>query len=123
MVNLEKLIRVIYLNDKNLNRVKIMASSILIEKKVKKILNEWKASRKQIDTILKSDEFAIDRFLLIIEIEQNLHHTFNNPANIVGFMNMVNNNPFFEGRKPLDVIENGDIDVLKAVANRIKLLS
>jgi len=100
-----------------------MASSILIEKKVKKILNEWKTSQKQIDTILKSDEFAMDRFLLIIEIEQNLHHTFNNPANIVGFMNMVNNNPFFEGRKPLDVIENGDIDVLKAVANRIKFLS
>ena len=91
--------------------------------KAQKILVRWHATPIQAKGILLSfQESTLERCLLIIEIDQNLHLAFNNPKNIYGFMNMESHNPYFEGRKPLDMIVNGDIETMKAVADRVKFL-
>jgi hypothetical protein len=88
------------------------------------ILAKWQATESQIEAILTNNKSAIDeRCSYILEINQALHIAFNNPSNIIEFMQMQNNNPFFEGRRPLDIIANGEIETMKEVTNRIKASS
>lgn len=91
--------------------------------KAQEILLRWHATPIQARDILHSFQGStLERCLLIIEIDQSLHLAFNNSKNIYGFMNMENYNPYFEGRKPLDMIANGDIATMKAIADRVKFI-
>ena len=44
---------------------------------------------------------------------------FTNPDNVYGFMKMVNNNPYFNGRTPLSLIATGQFGALYEVAKRV----
>ena len=94
--------------------------------KAKKILAKWQATQEQVEAILPSysdENILVERYSLLIEIDQDICILFNNPENINGFMAMTNNNPYFSGRRPLDIIAEGDIETIKAVSKRIKALS
>ena len=84
--------------------------------KAQKILQNWKASSRQIDSILPlgvNEKELEERGGLILEIDQALKVMFNNPANINGFMRMPNNHQLFDGSEPLDFIEREGIAGLK----------
>jgi hypothetical protein len=88
------------------------------------ILAKWQATESQIEAILTKNKSTIDeRCSYILEINQALHIAFNNSENIYGFMQMQNNNPFFEGRRPLDIIANCKIETMKEATSRIKALT
>jgi hypothetical protein len=93
--------------------------------KAKKILAKWQATQKQVESILPScsdESILVERYSLLIKIDQDICILFNNPENINGFMTMTNNNPYFLGRRPLDIIAGGDIETIKAVSKKIKAL-
>ncbi|MBZ2163335.1 hypothetical protein [Alteromonas stellipolaris] len=91
--------------------------------KAQQILVRWHATPIQAKAILLSfQESTLERCSLIIEIDQSLKLAFNNFKNTNGFMTMENHNPYFEGRKPLDMIASGDIETMKAVADRVKFI-
>lgn len=97
--------------------------SLLVKSKAREVLKNWKVTQEQASTILKAGENINERSLLILDINQTLQNIFSNPRNVLGFMTMVNSNPYFAGRRPLDMIMDGDIDVMEEVANRIKFIS
>jgi hypothetical protein len=62
------------------------------------------------------------RISFILEIHATLRSIFSNPANQYGFMRMRNNNTFFNGRTPLEIIGSGDFKALYETWHRIKSL-
>ena len=62
------------------------------------------------------------RISFILEIHATLRSIFSNPANQYGFMRMRNNNTFFNGRTPLEIIKSGDLNALHETWHRIKSL-
>ena len=84
--------------------------------KAQKILQNWKASSRQIDSILPlgvNEKELEERSGLILQIDQALKIMFNNPDNINGFMTMPNKHQLFDGSEPLDFIEREGIAGLK----------
>mgnify|MGYP003655824109 CR=1 FL=1 len=75
------------------------------------ILKGWKATRSQIQKILGISSYALDRV------------TAGNAANVYGFMRRPNDNDFFNGRAPLDVIAEGRLQDLVETHRRIESLS
>jgi len=63
------------------------------------------------------------RTLLVQDVGLSLSRLFDNPKNIQGFMNMPNDNPYFAGRTPLQVISDGELQTLEKCAERLKALS
>lgn len=61
----------------------------------------------------------LERLSYIARIHQNLKVAFSNPDNIYGFMNMKNNNSYFNGRTPLSIIATGKVDSLGEVFKHI----
>lgn len=86
------------------------------------ILAEWGATPDQIDSILPpdSEDDVDERAYCILSIKRYLRVHFNNPVNQAGFMRMKNNNEFFEGRTPLDIISSGSLTALREVEARIR---
>lgn len=70
----------------------------------------------------KADE-AYHKSLIIFDIHHDLARIFENDANVEGFMNMVNENPYFLGQSPLERISTGTMYDLEECAKRIKALS
>lgn len=66
---------------------------------------------------LNSDQ--LERLSYIANIHQALRIVFSNPDNVYGFMNMQNNNPYFNGRTPLSIIATGNFGALYEVFKRI----
>ncbi|ROZ79956.1 hypothetical protein EF096_19395 [Pseudomonas neustonica] len=62
------------------------------------------------------------RISVILNIHATLRLVFLNPANQHGFMRMRNNNTFFNGRTPLEIIKSGDLNALHETWHRIKSL-
>tara|TARA_R110001592_G_scaffold47952_9_gene151545 strand:- start:530 stop:928 length:399 start_codon:yes stop_codon:yes gene_type:complete len=100
------------------------------------ILDKWEASSKQASKILrvspttifraksKTREVSLDedqmmRVSLILNIHSALKLIFDNPVNVYGFIKMKNNNGFFNGRSPLEVIEQGSMINLYETFKRI----
>lgn len=100
------------------------------------ILQNWGCSDIQMEAILgipkhsfqryRNDSSTIDlsgdqlkRLSYITNIHIALRAVFSNPENVNGFMGMLNNNPFFNGRTPLSLIEDGKINSLSEVFRRI----
>jgi hypothetical protein len=83
------------------------------------ILKSWGATSTQINCILNlgcGDE-TIERACCVLAIDSNIKTHFSNPKNITGFMIFKNNNYYFEGKSPLEVISSGSIADLKEVRN------
>jgi len=79
------------------------------------------AYQKGNDTPLFTNEQQ-DRLSYILNIHHALCSIFSNPDNIKGFMTMKNNNPYFDGKTPLSLIETGDIKTLKEVFMHIDVM-
>lgn len=61
----------------------------------------------------------LERLSCLANIHEALSAVFTNPDNTFGFMRMVNNNPFFNSRTPLSMIENGSLGDLYEVYKHI----
>jgi uncharacterized protein (DUF2384 family) len=100
------------------------------------ILDKWKCSPTQKQSILGIQRSTFHRYLknkdsislsrdqlerlsYIANIHQTLRLVFSNPENTYGFMRMENNNPFFNGRTPLSLIEKGSFGALYEVFKRV----
>ena len=100
------------------------------------ILDKWESSAAQKQAILgiprssfhryqkdpstvslSSDQ--LERLSYIANIHQALRIVFSNPDNVYGFMGMINNNPYFNGRTPLSIISTGSFGSLYEVFKRI----
>ena len=102
------------------------------------ILTKWKTSTEQAGNILRVsrstisrartdkavslDEDQLKRVSLVLNIHSALRMLFDNPANVYGFMQMKNHNEFFNGRSPLEVVQNGDMIALYETFRRIDSL-
>lgn len=71
----------------------------------------------KVEFILDSDQLT--RISYVLNIHATLQTVFSNPENVYGFMKMVNNNPYFEGRTPLEIIKDVDFGALHEVHSRI----
>ncbi len=100
------------------------------------ILEKWKCSAEQKQHILgltrstffkyqsncdsaKLTHDQIERISYVLNIHQTLGMVFSNPENRYGFMKMVNHNPYFNGKTPLELIASGSFGVLYEVFKRI----
>lgn len=61
----------------------------------------------------------VERISYILNIHQALRMVFSNAENIYGYMQMANNNPYFNGKAPLSIIETGAFGALYEVYKRI----
>ncbi len=104
------------------------------------ILDKWNATSEQVQAILRIsratyfkakkaglgainlDSDQLDRISVILNIHAALRIIFDNPDNVYGFMKMVNNNVFFNGRSPLESMSNGSFLALYETFRRIDAL-
>ena len=103
------------------------------------ILEKWGCTQEQAMSILrlpkatfyryaKQPEEArlnddqLERLSYLVNIHAHLRMIFENPENQYGFMSMKNNNPYFNGRSPLEVIATGSFAALYETHKRIDAL-
>lgn len=105
------------------------------------ILEKWSASADQACRILRISrstytrarqrdadwEVALDadqmqRISFVLNIHAALRLVFDNPDNVYGFPSMANNNEFFNGRSPLEIMAQGDMVSLYETFRRIDVL-
>ena len=61
----------------------------------------------------------IERISYILNIHAALRIVFSNPENVYGFMKMPNQNSYFSGRTPLEIIATGQFSSLYEVFKRV----
>jgi hypothetical protein len=71
---------------------------------------------------LKADRDQLTRAAMVVDMHGSIRTVFSNPENVKGFMSMANNNPFFDGRSPMDIIEMGDFIALYETHKRVTAL-
>lgn len=106
------------------------------------ILDKWSASVKQTSLILhispstiahaknkentdwtvNLDVDAMQRISLVLNIHSILRSIFDNPDNVYGFVRMKNDNDFFNGRAPLEMMAQGDLVSLYETFKQINSL-
>ena len=106
------------------------------------ILDKWSASVKQASLILRIsprtiahaknkentdwtvnlDVDVMQRISLVLNIHSALRLIFDNPDNVYGFVGMKNDNEFFNGRAPLDIMAQGDLVSLYETFKQINSL-
>lgn len=69
-----------------------------------------------------SDEQA-EKVFCILRIEELLSVIFSNTENTNRFMELNNSNPFFNGKKPIDILIGGDIEDFRAISQRLDVLA
>ncbi len=101
-----------------------------------KILERWKASPNQVQRVLRISRSTlhrikegsnvsrldcdqIDRISMVLNMHATMRTVFENPANVYGFMGFKNDNEFFNGRSPLDIIAQGNMMALIETYRRI----
>ncbi|MCL1078618.1 DUF2384 domain-containing protein [Parashewanella spongiae] len=104
-----------------------------------KLLSSWDCEEKQIKNILNLDELSFKKFKMspenallnneqllrvsyLLNIHSALRTVFENPDNVVGFMSMKNNNEFFNGHAPIEILETGKLEDFKNVVDQIDRL-
>ena len=106
-----------------------------------RILDRWKASSEQACKILRVsrstytrakqqgadwsislDTDQMQRISFVLNIHGALRLVFDNPENVYGFPAMKNDNDFFNGRTPLDIMAQGDMISLYETFRRIDVL-
>lgn len=103
-----------------------------------RILDKWNASGEQACRILRIsrstytrgrqddaqwsvslDMDQMHRISFVLNIHAALRTVFDNPENVYGFPTMENDNAFFNGRKPLEVMAQGDFISLYETFRRV----
>ncbi|MFJ4257481.1 antitoxin Xre-like helix-turn-helix domain-containing protein [Pseudomonas monteilii] len=102
-----------------------------------RIIAGWQASPTQACKILRISTSTYRRFVqghnvgrrldqdqqqrvaLVIGIHASLREVFENPKNVTGFTSLINDNPFFEGRTPLEVMSQGSIIAIYETSKRV----
>ncbi|WP_330216521.1 hypothetical protein [Pseudomonas sp. AM8] len=105
-----------------------------------KILKKWQASEEQIEAVLKVSESIyksenqdgesatdldinqLQRISMVLNIHAALRTVFENPKNLYAFPSMKNDNTFFKGKTPLEVMSQGSLVDLKGTLNSIESL-
>ncbi|MEH6566630.1 MAG: hypothetical protein V7756_14980 [Halopseudomonas sp.] len=82
--------------------------------------NRKNLTEDQMQSALSKDQLS--HISLILDIHATLRSVFSNPANQYGFMRMRNNNSFFNGRTPMEIIGSGELKDLYETWHRIKSL-
>lgn len=89
-------------------------------------LKRWGADEWLIHKILAPNSFSAEekffRAALVNGMSSDLEQVFSNPRNRQDFMMMNNDNDYFKGRSPLNVISDGSLSSLEECAKRIKFL-
>ncbi|NWB30256.1 antitoxin Xre-like helix-turn-helix domain-containing protein [Pseudomonas gingeri] len=105
------------------------------------VLEKWQASSDQACRILRIsrstytrakqrdpawsvglDADQMQRISFVLNIHGALRVIFDNPENVYGFPAMANDNDFFNGRTPLDIMAQGDMISLYETFRRIDTL-
>lgn len=105
------------------------------------ILEGWQATTEQACNILRIsrstyarartpggawsvnlDTDQLQRISFVLNIHAALRLLFDNPENLYGFASMANQNEFFNGRSPLEVMAQGDMVSLYETFRRIDSL-
>ncbi|WP_449101770.1 antitoxin Xre-like helix-turn-helix domain-containing protein [Pseudomonas veronii] len=103
------------------------------------IMERWKATPKEIENTLRIsrstysrakeqgrsvslDNDQIARISLILNVHGALRTIFDNPENVYGFPRMANDNEFFDGRAPLEIMATGSFINLYETFRRIDVL-
>ena len=73
-------------------------------------------------TVFSLDVDQLQRIGLILSIHASLRTVFTNQSNITSFPSLPNDNSFFDGRSPLDVMTQGDLISLYETYKRIDQL-
>lgn len=113
--------------------------SVVGLKTVLTILDQWGCSAEQVQKILQISRPAyykyrknpqqasltqdqLERLSYLLNIHGSLRTLFENPKNVYGFMSLKNDNPFFNGKSPLEVISTGQFAALYETFKRIDAL-
>lgn len=105
------------------------------------ILEKWQASSEQACRILRIsrctytrakqrdadwsvglDSDQMQQISFVLNIHAVLRLVFDNPENVYGFPTMANDNMFFNGRTPLEIMSQGDMTYLYETFRRIDAL-
>jgi hypothetical protein len=105
------------------------------------ILDKWGATGEQGEAILRVshstyarakrkdglqsinlDRDQLTRVSFVLNMHAALRTLFDNPENLYGFMRMRNDNEFFFGRSPLEVMSSGDMVTVYETFRRIDAL-
>ncbi len=105
------------------------------------VLEKWQASSDQACRILRIsrstytrakqrdpdwsvglDADQMQRISFVLNIHAALRTVFDNPENVYGFPAMANDNEFFNGRAPLEIMSQGDIISLYETFRRVDAL-
>ncbi|WDY60606.1 hypothetical protein PVV54_12870 [Pseudomonas sp. PSKL.D1] len=103
------------------------------------IMEKWNSTSRQIENVLRIsrstyarakdqqrsvslDSDQIARISLVLNIHASLRTIFDNPENVYGFPSMANDNAFFDGRSPLDIMGEGSFIQLYETFRRIDAL-
>lgn len=81
-----------------------------------------RAKRKDGLATISLDRDQLSRVSFVLNMHAALRMVFDNPENLYGFMRMPNNNAFFFGRSPLEVMSTGDIVAVYETFRRIDAL-
>lgn len=100
-----------------------------------RILEKWKATTEQASSVLRVSRSSISRIQqgkgveldcdqlerasIVLNCHASLRLVFDNPENVYGFVGMENHNDFFNGRKPLEIMAQGDLMSLLETYKRI----
>ncbi len=100
-----------------------------------RVLEKWKATTEQASSILRVSRSSISRIQqgkgveldcdqlerasIVLNCHASLRLVFDNPENVYGFMGLENHNEFFNGRKPLEIMAQGDLMSLFETYKRI----
>ena len=81
-----------------------------------------RAKRKDALQSINLDRDQLTRVSFVLNIHAALRTVFDNPDNLYGFMRMPNDNAFFLGRSPLEVMGGGDMVAVYETFKRIDVL-
>lgn len=81
-----------------------------------------RARQRDPDWAVSLDADQMQRISFVLNMHAALRLVFDNPENVYGFASMANENEFFNGRSPLDIMAQGDMVSLYETFRRIDVL-
>jgi hypothetical protein len=81
-----------------------------------------RARQRDPDWAVALDADQMQRISFVLNIHAALRLVFDNPENVYGFPSMANDNEFFNGRSPLEIMAQGDMIALYETFRRIDVL-
>ena len=81
-----------------------------------------RARQRDPDWAVALDADQMQRISFVLNIHAALRLVFDNPENVYGFPSMANDNEFFNGRSPLEIMSQGDMISLYETFRRIDVL-